>query len=153
MIITREHLKNYTCLESRIKSIKRRLRYFENHPLTTNYGVVKGSMPNFPYAECHFVVGGGRTESTQDRDRVVNQLIVDLKRNEQLFEDMKLGIELFIENAMSLSLEEQTILRLKYVDGFTDGQIGQELGYDRSTISKKIDKIIEKYEVSHKSQS
>lgn len=153
MKITRKYLSNYSCLESRIKSIKRRLRYFDSHPLTASHGVVKGSMAEFPYAECQFIVGGAEPTSARDRDTIVSQLIVDLRRNEQLFEDMKLGIELLIENEEELDLEEQTILRLKYVDGFTDAQIGMELGYDRSTISKKIDKIIEKCEVSHKSQS
>lgn len=153
MIITREYLANYVYLESRIKSIRRRLRYFEQHPLTASHGVVKGSMNGFPYAATHFVVGGAEMKSDAERNRAVSQLVVDLKRNEQLFEDMKLDIELFIENSDFLTLEEQTILRLKYIDQFTDAQIGRELGYDRSSISKKIDKIVEKSEVSHNSQS
>lgn len=153
MVMTREYLKKYVYLESRIKSIRRRLRYFEQHPLTASHGVVKGSMNDFPYAAKHFVVGGANVKSDSERNRTVSQLIVDLKRNEQLFEDMKLDIELFIENSDFLSLEDQTILRLKYIDQFTDAQIGSELGYDRSSISKKIDKIIEKCEVSHNSHS
>ena len=40
----------------------------------------------------------------------------------------------------------------EYVDGFTDEQIGEELGYDRSTISRKIDKIVKKCDVAHHSQ-
>lgn len=153
MIITREYLANYVYLESRIKSIRRRLRYFEQHPLTASYGVVKGSMGDFPYAAKHFVVSGAEVKSDTERNQTVSQLIVDLKRNEQLFEDMKLDIEMFIENSDNLNIEEQTILRLKYIDRFTDEQIGSELGYDRSSISKKIDKIIEKCEVSPNSQS
>lgn len=153
MIITREYLANYVYLESRIKSIRRRLRYFEQHPLTASHGVVKGSMNGFPYTAKHFVVSGAEVKSDTERNQTVSQLIVDLKRNEQLFEDMKLDIEMFIENSENLNIEEQTILRLKYIDRFTDEQIGSELGYDRSSISKKIDKIIEKCEVSHNSQS
>ena len=74
------------------------------------------------------------------------------KRNECVFEDMKLDIESFLENTEILTMGEQTVLRLKYVDGFTDEQIGEELGYDRSTISRKIDKIVKKCDVAHHSQ-
>ncbi len=151
MIITREYLANYVYLESRIKSIRRRLRYFEEHPVIASHGIVKGSMSDFPYAAKHFVVSGAEVKSDTERNKTVSQLIVDLKRNEQLFEDMKLDIEVFIENTDILTFEEQTILRLKYIDQFTDAQIGRELKYDRSSISKKIDKIIEKCEVSHNS--
>ena len=153
MVITRKNLDTYSCLEVRIKSIRRRLRYFENHPLTSEYGTVKGSMGGFPYAECHFVVGGANVKSGAERDDLMKQLIVDLQRNERLFEDMKMDIELFIENSELLTFEEQTILRLKYIDRLTNEQIGQELGYDGSTVSRKIDKTIKKCEVAHNSQS
>ncbi len=94
--ITRDFFTNYVYLESRIKSIKRRLRYFETHPLTTEHGIVKGSMNRFPYTECHFVVSGVRSKSREERENAVNQLVTDLKRNECVFEDMKLDIESFL---------------------------------------------------------
>ncbi len=152
MKITRDFFANYVYLESRIKSIKRRLHYFETHPLTTEDGIVKGSMNRFPYTECHFVVSGVRSKSREERENAVNQLVTDLKRNECVFEDMKLDIESFLENTEILTMGEQTVLRLKYFDGFTDEQIGEELGYDRSTISRKIDKIVRKCDVAHHSQ-
>ena len=65
--ITRDFFTNYVYLESRIKSIKRRLRYFETHPLTAEHGIVKGSMNRFPYTECHFVVSGVRSKSREER--------------------------------------------------------------------------------------
>ena len=81
----------------------------------------------------------------------MNQLIVDLHGNEQLYEDMKLDIELFIESLTKI--EDKAILRLKYIDKWTDERIGAELGYDRSTIYKKIDKILTENQVSHNSHS
>ena len=151
--ITREYLANYICLESRIKSIRRRLRYFDTHPLGSSHGVVKGSMETFPFAQCHFVVSGSDVKSDENRNKKVSQLIVELRSKEALYEKMKIDIEMFVENTEMLSLEESTVLRLKYIDGYTDEQIGCELGYDRNTISKKIDKIIEKCELSHNSHS
>lgn len=151
MEITREFLAQYIYLDSYIKSIKRRLKYFEKHPILAEHGVVSGSMKNFPYSQCHFVVSGPNVKSDEERKRIVNQLVVDLHGNEQLYEDMKLDIECFIESLDDI--EDKAILRLKYIDKWTDEQIGSDLGYDRSTISKKIDKIITRSELSHNSHS
>lgn len=151
MIITREFLAQYIYLDSCIKSIQRRLRYFERHPILAEHGVVSGSMKDFPYAQCHFVVSGSSVKSDEERKKIVSQLILDLHGNQQLYEDMKLDIEGYIESLDRI--EDKAILRLKYIDKWTDEQIGAELGYDRSTISKKIDKILSEGEVSHNSRS
>lgn len=151
MVITREFLAQYIYLDSYIKSIRRRLKYFQNHPVLAAHGVVSGSMKEFPYAQCHFVVSAPNVKSDEERKRIVNQLIMDLNGNEQLYEDMKLDIEIFIESLDNI--EDKVILRLKYIDNWTYERIGEELGYDRTTISKRIDKIIEKSELSHNSRS
>ena len=62
---------------------------------------------------------------------------------------MKLEIETYIESMDSI--EDKLIMRLKYIDKWTDEKIGDELGYDRSTISKKIEKILCENKLSHKS--
>lgn len=151
MVITREFLAQYAYLDSYIKSIQRRLRYFEKHPVLAEHGVVSGSMRGFPYAQCHFVVSGPNVKSDEERKKLVKQLTIDLHGNQQLYEDMKFDIEMFIESLDRI--EDKAIMRLKYIDKWTDERIGAELGYDRSTISKKIDKIIGKSEVSHNSHS
>lgn len=151
MVITREFFAQYVYLDSYIKSIRRRLKYFENHPILAEHGVVSGSMKEFPYTQCHFVISGPNVKSDEERKKVVSQLLIDLHGNEQLYEDMKLDIEIFIESLDRI--EDKAIMRLKYIDKWTDERIGTELGYDRSTISKKIDKIIVKSELSHNSHS
>ena len=151
MIITREFLAQYVYLDSYIKSIRRRLKYFENHPVLAEHGVVCGSMKDYPYAQCHFVVSGANVKSDEERKKLVGQLMIDLRGNEQMYEDMKLDIEMFIESLDSV--EDKAIMRLKYIDKWTDERIGLELGYDRSTISKKIDRIIRQSELSQISHS
>ena len=126
--------------------MERRLKYYENHPLTSSHGVVNGSMQSFPYAACHFVVSGASVKSSEEREKTINQLMIDLEGNKRLFEDMKLDIETFIFDNPGLSIEEQTILRLKYVDEWTFKKIGEELGYDKSAISRKIDVILDRME-------
>ena len=129
-ILTREYLETYAYLESEIKRIQRRLKYYEAHPAQAAYGVVKGSMQQFPFAECHFVVSGPTIKSTEQRSKAVRQLAIDLKGNQQLFEDMKLDIEAF--------------LALKYVERKTDEEIGNELGFSRRAIGDKIDRFLKK---------
>lgn len=147
MLLTREFFANYKYLDSMIKSMERRLRYFENHPLASSHGVVKGSMKVFPYVECHFVVSGANVKSSEERNKAIRQLSLDLINNKQLYEDMKLDIERFIFDNNDLTLEEQTIFRLKYIDEWSLEKIGRELGYDKSVISRKIDNVINRLDV------
>lgn len=144
MILTKEYLANYKYLKSMIKSIERRLKYYENHPLTSSHGVVNGSMQSFPYAACHFVVSGASVKSSEEREKTINQLMIDLEGNKRLFEDMKLDIETFIFDNPRLSIEEQTILRLKYIENRSLEEIGKELWYDKSVIARKIDSALDR---------
>ena len=104
-VLTREYLATYVYLESEIKRIRGRIKYYENHPVQQQYGIVKGSMKQFPFTECHFVVSGPTIKSNSEREKMVRQLIIDLKGNEQLFEDMKLDIETFLETLPAEDIE------------------------------------------------
>lgn len=143
-ILTREYLETYAYLESEIKRIQRRLKYYEAHPAQAAYGVVKGSMQQFPFTECHFVVSGPTIKSTEQRNKAVRQLAIDLKGNQQLFEDMKLDIEAFLESIPPDDVEMKHILALKYVERKTDEEIGNELGFSRRAIGDKIDRFLKK---------
>lgn len=149
MQITIDYLSQYTYLESEIKRIQRRIDYYKNNSLKAEHGVVKGSMNEFPYAQCHFVVSGSTIKSTPERDNKAKQLLIDLIGNKQIYMDMKLEIELFIETISDLEIKN--IMTSRYVDGMTFEEIGDELGYDRTSISKKIDKFMENERVSHNS--
>lgn len=137
MQITRDFLSQYIYLESEIKRIDRRLEYYKDHPLISEHGVVKGSMGQFPYAECHFVVSAPRVLSDEERQKKIRQLVIDLEGNKSLYEDMKLEIEGFLETLSDM--EMKSILKMKYVDRKRDCDIARELGYERSTVTKKID--------------
>lgn len=143
-ILTREYLETYAYLESEIKRIQRRLKYYEAHQAQAAYGVVKGSMQQFPFTECHFVVSGPTIKSTEQRNKAVRQLAIDLKGNQQLFEDMKLDIEAFLESIPPDDVEMKHILALKYVERKTDEEIGNELGFSRRAIGDKIDRFLKK---------
>lgn len=142
MKLTREYLATYTYLKSEIKRLRRRIKYYENNPLTTEYGIVKGSLKQFPFTECHFVVSGANVKSNEEREKMVRQILIDLKGNEQLFEDMKLEIECFLEKLGPEHLEIKQILYYKYVECWSFEEIAKEMNYDRTTIQKKIEKFL-----------
>lgn len=143
MKLTREYLATYTYLESEIKRLRRRIKYYENNPLTSEYGIVKGSLKQFPFTECHFVVSGANVKSNEEREKMVRQLLIDLKGNEQLFEDMKLEIECLLEKLGSEQVEIKQILYYRYVERWSYDEIAKKLNYDRTTVQKKIDKYLE----------
>lgn len=144
MKLTREYLASYTYLESEIKRLRRRIKYYDNNPLTSEYGIVKGSLKQFPFTECHFVVSGASVKSNEEREKMVRQLLIDLKGNEQLFEDMKLEIECFLENLGPEKVEIKQILYYRYVECWPYDEIAKIMAYDRTTIQKKIDKFLDK---------
>lgn len=141
-ILTREYLATYTYLAAEIERMRKRIKYYEDHPLQREYGVVKGSLKQFPYTECHFVVSGSTVKSSEERDKAIRQLVINLKGNEQLLQDMKLDIELYLETLPPKYLEIKHILALKYVEGKKDGEIADIIKCDRSTVSKKIDRFL-----------
>lgn len=143
MRLTREYLATYTYLESEIKRLRRRIKYYENNPLTSEYGIVKGSLQQFPYTECHFVVSGVNVKSNEEREKAIRQLLINLKGNEQLFEDMKLEIECFLEKLGPGQIEMKQILYYRYVERWPFEDIAKEMNYDRTTIQKKIDKFLD----------
>lgn len=143
MRLTRDYLATYTFLNSEIKRLERRLKYYNEHPLASSHGVVKGSMGNFPYAQCHFVVSAPNVKSDEERKACVNQLIIDIEGNKRLAEDMKLEIESMIEGITDI--ETRQILHYKYVECWTYEKIAEAMGYDRSTIGKKISKMIDSF--------
>ena len=90
------------------------------------------------------MVSGASVKSNEEREKMVRQLLIDLKGNEQLFEDMKLEIECFLEKLPIEEVEIKHILAMKYVERISEGEIANELGYERRAIGKKIDRFLSK---------
>lgn len=151
MIITREYLAQYRYLEQQIRCTERKLKYYETHPVVSEHGVVKGSSKAFPFIERHFAVSAPHVKSDEERKNTISQLIVQLEYNKNLYEDMKLDIDLFIAEIPNLELK--TMFEMYYNDRKTYEQIGDSLGYHRTRISQKIDEYLKSCEDSHNSHS
>lgn len=148
MVLNRENMSKYQNMGREINRINRKLDYYANNPLSGTHGVVKGSMGGFPYAECHFVVGAPDVKSNDERHKKVMSLVVELSEKKKEYENFELEIDIAIENIEDIEMRQ--IFQYKYIEQFTDTEIGKKLGYDRSTISKKLDRFFEN-QVSHNS--
>ena len=150
MILSRDNMEKYTRLENEINRVNRKLNYYANNPIGGSHGVVKGSMGGFPYAERHFVVGAPDVKSNEERHKKVMNLVMELSKKKKEYENLKLDIDIAIEEIEDEEIRQ--IIQCKYIDKLTDSKIGAMLGYDRSTISKKLDRFFAN-QVSHNSHS
>lgn len=150
MVLSRENMSKYQNMGREINRINRKLDYYASNPLSGTHGVVKGSMGGFPYAECHFVVGAPDVKSNDERHKKVMNLVVELSEKKKQYEDFELEIDIAIENINDMEMRQ--IFQYKYIEQLTDTEIGKRMGYDRSTISKKLDRFFEN-QVSHNSHS
>lgn len=138
---TKEYFNQYSALSTAIKGLERRMRYYEKHPLVSSHGVVKSSMKKHPYCETHVVVSGSDLKSDSDRSKKMNEIYFSIMENKKQLENKKLEIEALIQSIKNP--EDLAIMQMKFVEGWTDSEIGEELGYERSVINRKISKIIE----------
>ena len=150
MVLSRENLDKYLKLENEIKRINRKLDYYAKNPIHGEHGVVKGSMKGFPYAECHFVGGAPDMQTTDERHKKVQNLVIELSERKREYENFQLEIDFLIEGIEDMEMRQ--IFQYKYIERMTDIEIGRMIGYDRSTISKKLDRFFEN-QVSHNSHS
>ena len=133
MVITREYLAQYRYLEQQIKSTERKLKYYETHPVVSEHGVVKGSAKAFPFIERHFTVSAPHVKSDEERKNTISQLIVQLEYNKNLYEDMKLDIDLFIAEIPDLELK--TMFEMYYNER---SKLAAPLGITEQGYPKKL---------------
>jgi hypothetical protein len=148
MTLTKNYLNQYKFLDREIRRIENKIDYYTKNPVSSTHGVVKGSMRNFPFAECHFVVSAPDVKSDEERNIKIKNLVIKLGEMKKEYEKMELDIDIEIEKIEDIEIRQ--IIQSKYIEGMTDSMIGDELGYDRSTISKRIEKFFEN-QVSHNS--
>ena len=142
MVLTKQILDDYLKLRRELERINKKLDYYANTPIRASHGVVQGSTRGFPYRECHIVVGAPSMADTQEREKKVRQLMAKLGERKKEYEQMKMDIDIAIENIEDMEMRQ--IFQYKYIDEMSNQEIGEELGYDRTTITKKINRFLEK---------
>ena len=145
MVLTRKIFEDYLNIEHEIRRLNRKLDYYSRHPLSSEHGVVKGSMGGFPYAQCHFVVGAPDVKTSTERHERVMFLMIEIGNKKNEYENMQFEIDMAIEEISDLEIKQ--IIQLKYIERWTDEEIGEELGLERSTVSKKLTKYFDSLNV------
>ena len=146
MKITKEYLSKYIFLEKEINRLRKKRKRISESLQLSEHGVVKGSVPSFPFTEAHFIISGVKVKPDKEKQILKSQLLVDIKANEELYESMKLEIEKFIESVEDLEIKQ--ILEMKYIQGMKDEEIGDSIGYSRRAIGMKIDSFMGKLDKS-----
>lgn len=127
--MTREDLEKLKSLKHEVRQLQGELKHL---PMTTDS--IKGSMDEFPYIECTMKIVG------IDEDKA-KKLRKKLERKLDKLQDMIDEMEDWLDTVEDPEI--RTIIRMKYRDGLTFKQISIKLGYDKSSISKKVSKFFE----------
>ena len=136
--MTKKILEEYFMLDKSIERCKKKLKYYLEHPLTTISGTVMASMQEYPYCLTHYTISAtDDPKAEQKRNELIRTLTLEIANNMRKYEEQRLYVDLFIENIEDLTIKE--IFNLRYIEGKTYPQIGEELGYEQSSIPKKID--------------
>lgn len=141
VVFTKSLLQEYSNALKQLDAVNRKIDYYSKLVNSSEHGVVKGSMKDYPYAEKHFVLGGSNIKDDTSRQEKIKQLLCDLSSSREKYNDIVLEIGIALE---SISDDEiRTILFEKYVNNKTDAEIAKLLGYERSTITHKINNFLQ----------
>lgn len=142
MVLTKQILADYQSKEREIRRIEEKIDYYSSYVTPMQHGVVTGSMKDFPYAQCHFVLSGTDPKSDEARQTKLRELLITLQERRNKFLDMEIDVARAIEDIDSADLRQ--ILEDKYIKGLTDQEIAEKMGYERSAVSHKINRYFAK---------
>lgn len=138
-------LKQYRPLKREQEMIEKKLDKLEERKETVPavYGKVKGSAPEFPYIETHMTVAMWEPKRM---DNITRQRMINEKRKDQV-DALLIEIEEFIAGIPD-SIDRQ-IFELIFLKGKRQKDVADQVGLERSSISKRIDRYLQ---LSHNSQ-
>lgn len=128
--MTRDRLEQLNMIKAEIKAIKKSLA--DANVVTDT---VVGSHPEHPWTS-HPIKIEGMGFNAQTR------LIKRLNQKLEELQDELLYLENFLDTVPDNKM--RTILRLKFRNGLTDREIGEEVGYSRQRIGQLISEFLKK---------
>lgn len=138
-------LKQYRPLKRESEMIDKKLDRLKEKAIDVPIvcGKVKGSSREFPYIETHMTV---IMDEPKRSDSIARQRIINQKRKERVNKIM-IEIEEFIAGIPD-SIDRQ-IFELIFLRGKKQKDVADQVGLERSSISKRIDRYLQ---LSHNSQ-
>lgn len=144
MVLSKSIFIDYSNAKKELERVESQLERYSKLQPHSEHGVVKGSMKEYPYAEKHYVLSGSDVKSDEMIQQKIAQAIISLREHENKCLELMIDVDMAIENISDLQM--RTILHEKYYNGLTDKQIADKLGYDRSTVTKKLSDFFKEIE-------
>lgn len=145
--MTKKELEQYRIIQLKIESLERRILALKKLRSETQNGIVIGSNPEFPYQEIHYHLEGYNVSKEMERKEKIDRLIRELEGARIQATDAYIRTEEFIKSIRDHELA--TIFAMVYIEGMTQNEVAEKFGYERSTISKKIDTFLKDSHNSH----
>ena len=145
MPVDKKKLKQYLALQKEIPKIKKDISKLQDRMLDvpTVAGKVTKSSDSFPYILEHVKVEMAEPKQATEIGKQIRLKELRLEKAER----DKTEIEQFIAGIEDST--DRQIFELSFLDGKKQREVAEEVGMERSGISKKIDKILQ---LSHNSQ-
>ena len=137
-----QELSQYRAIKFEIEDLSSRIKMLEQKGIQIVSDRVKGSSKHFPYIEKYFYVSGVDPEEEDNRQMIINEL--QRKRNKKLDELIEMESRIHDYIYMIPDSEIRQIFTFRYIDGLSQEEIGMKLHMDRSGVSKRITKYLEK---------
>ena len=131
-------LQDYIDACELVKETEQDIVKLERKKKTIVQGSVKGSMPDFPYAEQHFRVEG--TPFTYSDDFQIRAEKVLLENRKEKAEKIKVSVDEFMDTIPS---RMQRIIRMKYFEGLNWEQVADRMG--RNATGNGVKKEFERF--------
>lgn len=140
--MTKELLNNYRYLDEVIKKDEAKLQYYKDNPPSAYVGKVQASNKEFPYQRTSIEVSGCDIKDRRAWKEKQYELITKLYDERAELEQMKLEIDIFLTTI--LDSRDRLVFEYLYRDGMTQQEVADKLFLDRSTVSKIVDRYLEK---------
>lgn len=134
----RQILNDYIDACELIRETEEDIRRLEKFRTATVHIKVKGSMPEHPYIERSFSIGGVQYSTRNEEQLTMEKQLLDERR--QAAEGIRLQAEEIINQA---PLRMQRIIRLKCVEGKTWKEVAKEMG--RGCTEMSVQKEYERF--------
>lgn len=130
----KKKLKQYRSLKKEQKMLEDKMEKLNERAekIPTVTGKVKGSMDTFPYIETHMRI---IMDEPKQADVIYRQMIINGKRQHQV-DELLTEIEEFI--SLIPDSNARQIFELIYLNGMTQQEVGDQLGYTKGRISQIV---------------
>ena len=140
--MTEQELSQYRAIKCEIEDLSNRIKRLEEKGVQMVADRVKGSSKHFPYIEKYYYITGVDAEEYDKRKILINEL--QKKRSKKLEELIEMESRIHDYIYMIPDSEIRQIFTFRFIDGLSQEEIGIKLHMDRSGVSKRITKYLDK---------